>query len=117
MFEVLRGQRKVGCLFNMKHMKKKAHETHEELLIGYFRLKPPKNFQMSHWNYRIMKRYSEQGEYEYGIHEVFYDDEGKEVNYTESSLTPVCGSVEALKAEMLIMMRAFDEEVLEGEGK
>ena len=67
---------------------------------------------MGHWNYRIMKRKNAQGQYDFGIYEVFYDDNGKVTSWTEDSLAPVCDSEDNLKAELKIMMDAFDNETL-----
>jgi hypothetical protein len=59
-----------------------------------------------------MKKLNEQGEYEFGIYEVYYDDNGKVISYTMDSLTPVSSSAEGLEEEIEIMKRAFKEEVL-----
>ncbi|GAA3916511.1 hypothetical protein GO495_19595 [Chitinophaga oryziterrae] len=67
---------------------------------------------MSTWNYRVMKKLNEQGEYEFGIYEVYYDDNGKVISYTMDSLTPVRSSAEGLEEEFETMKRAFKEEVL-----
>jgi hypothetical protein len=66
---------------------------------------------MGHWNYRIMKRKNDEGGFDFGIYEVFYDDNGK-VSWTENSLTPLCDSADELKEELRIMMDAFDKETL-----
>ena len=67
---------------------------------------------MGHWNYRIMKRKNDQGHFDFGIYEVFYDDNGNVHGATGNSLTPVCGSEDDLKEELKIMMEAFDKETL-----
>ena len=67
---------------------------------------------MGHWNYRIMKRKNNQGKFDFGIYEVFYDDNGKVQSWTKDSLTPVSESEEELKAELGIMMSAFENETL-----
>jgi hypothetical protein len=59
-----------------------------------------------------MKKLNEQGEYEFGIYEVYYDDNGKVVSHTMDSMTPVCSSAEGLEEEIEIMKKAFKEEVL-----
>jgi hypothetical protein len=66
-----------------------------------------------HWNYRVMKRKNESGEYEFGIYEVYYDDEGKVNTMTTDSMTPVCPSEEALQHELTIMLEAFKKEILD----
>lgn len=67
---------------------------------------------MGHWNYRIMKRKNDQGQFDFGIYEVFYDDNGKVIGSTENPLTPVCDSPDDLRQELKIMMDAFDKETL-----
>ncbi|HLP10945.1 MAG TPA: hypothetical protein VK177_03375 [Flavobacteriales bacterium] len=69
---------------------------------------------MGHWNYRVMKKKNTEGQYEFGIYEVYYDENEKVISYTENSMTPVCGSAEALKYELEVRMReAFEKETLE----
>lgn len=65
------------------------------------------------WNYRIMKRKNSEGDYDFGIYEVYYDDNGKVKGWTEDSMTPVCSSSDDLKYEMKVMMRAFEKDTLE----
>lgn len=65
------------------------------------------------WNYRVMKRKISESEFEFGIYEVYYDDNGRVKGYTENSMTPVVHTAEGLKYELEIMMKAFDKEVLE----
>jgi hypothetical protein len=67
---------------------------------------------MGHWNYRIMKRKNDQGQFDFGVYEVFYDDNGKIARWTENSVTPTCESENDLKSEIKIMMDAFDKETL-----
>jgi hypothetical protein len=64
------------------------------------------------WNYRVMKRKNESGEYDYGIHEVYYNEEGEVISWTRESLTPVCPSEEDLMYEMNLMLEAFKEETI-----
>lgn len=64
------------------------------------------------WNYRVMKKRNESGEDEFGIYEVYYDNNGNIKGWTENSLVPVCTSKEALLDELNIMQEAFEREVL-----
>jgi len=64
------------------------------------------------WNYRILKRQNESGEYEYGIHEVFYNEKGEIVSWTKESMTPVCPSKEGLRHELNLMLEAFRDETI-----
>ena len=49
------------------------------------------------WNYRVMKKRKSSGEYEYGIYEVYYDDNGNIKGWTEDSMIPNCSSEEDLR--------------------
>ena len=61
-----------------------------------------------------MRREVAPGEFEYGIYEVYYDDEGNVSGYTKNSMTPTVDSAEDLKYELEIrMMKAFDLETIE----
>ena len=60
-----------------------------------------------------MKRKNSEGDYDFGIYEVYYDDNGKVKGWTEDSMTPVCSSSDDLKYEMKVMMRAFEKDTLE----
>lgn len=65
------------------------------------------------WNYRVMKREISEGEFEYGIYEVYYNENGKVISYIKDSLTPTCDSADALKYKLQNrMMKAFDEDTL-----
>lgn len=64
------------------------------------------------WNYRVMKRMNESGEYDYGIHEVFYDEKGEVSFWTLESLTPVCSSEEDLMQELHLMLEALKQETI-----
>lgn len=64
------------------------------------------------WNYRVIKRKSETGGYDYGIHEVFYDEKGKINFWTIDSLVPLCPSEEGLKHELHLMLKALQEETI-----
>lgn len=68
---------------------------------------------MEYWNYRIMRQKNQDDEYEYGIYEVYYDSKDKMYAHTELSLTPTCTSVDDLREELNIMLRAFELETLE----
>lgn len=64
------------------------------------------------WNYRVMKRKNELGEFEFGIYEVYYDEAGKKISCTEKSLTPLCPSPDDLLHELTLMMEAFKDDTL-----
>lgn len=58
-----------------------------------------------------MKREIYSGEFEYSIHEVYYDDEGTVIAASEA-LVPSCPSPEAILEEFEIMKAAFEKEIL-----
>lgn len=64
------------------------------------------------WNYRVMKRKNESGEYDFGIYEVFYDENGKVVSWTKESMTPVCPSEADLDYELNLMREALKKDTL-----
>lgn len=63
------------------------------------------------WNYRIIKREIYSGEFEYSIHEVYYDDEGTIIG-TSEAMIPACPSPEAILEEFEVMKTAFKKEIL-----
>ena len=67
---------------------------------------------MSHWNYRVMKRRNGLGGYEYGIYEVYYDDNGNIEGWTEDPMTPTGSSEDDLRDELEIMKAALNNETL-----
>lgn len=67
---------------------------------------------MSQWNYRIMKKLNDSNEYEFGIYEVYYDENGNINGWTDNSLTPTCSSEEDLLHEFEMMKQAFAKETL-----
>ena len=61
------------------------------------------------WNYRIMTL--DKG-VSWGIHEVYYDENGKPNGYTERALQPSGGSLEELRDDLLYMLKAFEQPIL-----
>lgn len=60
-----------------------------------------------------MKRKNSEGDYEFGVYEVYYDEKGNVSSWTTKSLTPTCSSAEDLEHEMNVMMKAFKQETIE----
>lgn len=67
---------------------------------------------MGHWNYRVMKKLNSSGEHEYGIHEVYYDEDGNIKGWTQSSVTPTFPSEEDLLQGLERMKAAVEKETL-----
>jgi len=55
------------------------------------------------WNYRVMKKRNEDGASTYGVHEVYYNDDGSIRGYTENSVTPNSESAEDLAKTMKLI--------------
>ncbi len=64
------------------------------------------------WNYRIMKREISENEFEFGIYEVYYNENGKINGWTEESIVPVVDNKEGLKSEVVEMLKAFNSETI-----
>lgn len=60
-----------------------------------------------------MKRKTSETDFEFGIYEVYYNEDGSIQGYTKNSLTPVVDSPEGLKYELQVMLKAFDKKILE----
>ena len=66
------------------------------------------------WNYRVVKK--KYNDYvSYGIHEVFYDDNGNIEGCTEEPIDVSADSLEELKEVYNMMAEAFEQEVVEYE--
>lgn len=57
-----------------------------------------------------MKKENSERELEFGIYEVYYNEDGGISGWSEESMTPTCSSADDLKHEMQIMMLAFEKE-------
>ena len=76
---------------------------------------------MSHWNYRVIKKKNtgqfvdQTEEYSYGIHEVYYHDDGSISSCTVDPMDPYGNTFDELKECMDMMSRALTEPVLDYE--
>lgn len=70
---------------------------------------------LKHWNYRVVVR-SQEGVHGntavYGIHEVFYDEDGKPESVSVDPVSIVAESVEEVKSELAMQARALESPVL-----
>ena len=64
--------------------------------------------EMQHWNYRIIKKGGV-----FGVYEVYYDNEGKVVCYTERPVSPGGDTLEEMKQDFKRYKKAFKEEVID----
>jgi hypothetical protein len=67
---------------------------------------------MGHWNHRVMKRKTEEGEW-YDIHEVFYDEQSGKLSWTENAISPGGETIDELQKELQRMLKALDKPVLD----
>jgi hypothetical protein len=69
------------------------------------------------WNYRIMRYRDEHPEFghSFGIHEVYYGDDGSVENWTEDAITLVGPDLDDLEWQLRAMLEAFQKPVLEFE--
>ena len=65
-----------------------------------------------HWNHRILKTVVD-GEVSYGIHEVFYDDDGSLMGCSEEPIGIVSETIEGCRRDLKLMETAFKKPVLE----
>ena len=59
-----------------------------------------------------MKREISENEFEFGIYEVYYNENGKINGWTEESIVPVVDNKEGLKSEVVEMLKAFNSETI-----
>jgi hypothetical protein len=62
-----------------------------------------------------MKREVSKDEFEFGIYEVYYNEDGTIKGYTQDSVVPVVDSADGLNHELRVMLKAFDKDVLKYE--
>jgi hypothetical protein len=68
---------------------------------------------MSYWNHRVVKTYyPDMDETFFSVHEVYYNDNGDLTNCTVLGVRPRGESLEELREELNMMLRALDKPVL-----
>ncbi len=66
------------------------------------------------WNYRVIRHIEkETNEFWFGIHEVYYSENGQVKHWTKYPVKPAGSSLEDLKGDITLMMKAFDKPTLE----
>ena len=68
---------------------------------------------MGTWNYRVYKHTSETDHMYYAIHEVYYTDDGIMNGRTENAVWPAGQNVEELRSDIMRMLKALDQPVME----
>lgn len=67
------------------------------------------------WNYRIVKRTDKStGEDYYGVHECFYDADGKKPGWTENPVSVISETPEGIKWVLDKMALALDRPIIDG---
>lgn len=66
------------------------------------------------WNHRVMRRTTKYGTY-YGVHEVYYDSEGKVDGYTIHPVSVAGESVEEIKEYLQMILNCLDKDILDYE--
>lgn len=70
---------------------------------------------MTYWNHRVMRRNFDNGDSEYGIHEVYYNAKGKVEAWTENPVPLVGMSIKDLKQTLEWMAVALKKPLLDYE--
>lgn len=65
---------------------------------------------MTHWNYRIVQKTHNESTY-FGIYEVYYDDDTI-VSYSLEPIDPYGDTIEDLRGDIDLMLKAFNTPVL-----
>lgn len=66
------------------------------------------------WNYRVVKydeQANSQSEY-FAIHEVYYNEDGNIVSWTENPIVPCGDTPEGLEISIISMLSAFNKPVI-----
>lgn len=64
------------------------------------------------WNYRVIQTTYPSGEVDFGVYEVYYDNEGRITAYTEDPVPAVCETIEELRQDLQRMLECLDNPVL-----
>ena len=67
---------------------------------------------MMSWNYRVIKHVEDSGVEWYGMHEVYYGDNGAPRYCTMDAVSPYGGDLKDLATDLGMMIRALGEDVL-----
>ncbi len=62
--------------------------------------------------YRVLKKLDMEGNYQYGIYEVYFDDDGTIMGHTDEALSPMELSINELKQTLKAMIKGLDKEIL-----
>lgn len=69
------------------------------------------------WNYHVSKKFDQHADTLYGIVEVYYDEEGNVVGWSDFIDPNYWTDPEDLKGTLKLMLEAFDKPLFEGDTK
>jgi hypothetical protein len=65
-----------------------------------------------HWNHRVFRKKHPSGDV-LGIHECFYDEDGKVNGWTLDAIAPQGDNLDELRVELERMLKCLDEPILD----
>lgn len=68
---------------------------------------------MSHWNHRVFKEVFDDGEEQYSVREVFYNDDGGIYAHMETPVDIAAESIDALREYLEWCLKSLDQPILE----
>lgn len=68
------------------------------------------------WNHRVMRTTQPDGTFAFAIHEVYYDDDGAILAWTETPPTPCGATLKELQDDLLRFEGAFTRHMLDVRG-
>jgi hypothetical protein len=68
---------------------------------------------MTYWNHRVMRRNFDGGDSEYGIHEVYYNENDKVEAWTENPIAPTETTIKELQQTLERMKLALKKPILD----
>lgn len=66
-----------------------------------------------HWNHKVMRRYSDDGDPYYTVHEFYFNNDGSILGYVEKEEAPFGDTLEELKGTLQWMLDACDGLVID----
>jgi len=62
-----------------------------------------------HWNYRVISAYCGNGEWEYTIHEVYYNEAGEPTSWSASPAVVLAGEPEGVQCQIDLFQKALEK--------
>jgi len=61
------------------------------------------------WNYRVISAYCGNGEFEYAIHEVYYNEAGEPTSWSEKPAVVLAGEPEGIQCQIGLFQKALEK--------